>query len=234
MTLKRELLPTFGIPTIPILRLLLGRPRRAFFSSLGAFFGGIFFLGDFAAEDGEEVEKKNEKLKRGCWAKRGFESALLETNTVLQTGVARSRPRGEQASMHWLALGQSGTKDAKREIREILSPSSLSLLCSSPSPPTNSLLFSRVHARRTMSEYAQNGSSANTPGTRTPVEDADMRAESEDEMLWADEHKSALLATRPQEREDSPGDAENDGVPSQVDDVRLCCHSLTSVPSPHG
>jgi hypothetical protein len=31
-------------PTMPILRLLLGRPRMAFFSAAAAFFGGILFL----------------------------------------------------------------------------------------------------------------------------------------------------------------------------------------------
>ena len=61
-TLKNEDFPTFGkpvmgmrlerdgkgchIPTIPILRLLDGRPRRIFFSGAAAFFGGIFFLSD--------------------------------------------------------------------------------------------------------------------------------------------------------------------------------------------
>jgi len=61
-TLKNEDLPTFGKPvmgvrfekdekdqngpTIPILRLLDGRPRRIFFSGPAAFFGGIFFLSD--------------------------------------------------------------------------------------------------------------------------------------------------------------------------------------------
>ena len=32
MMLKRELLPTLGMPTMPIWRLLLGRPSMAFFS----------------------------------------------------------------------------------------------------------------------------------------------------------------------------------------------------------
>ena len=34
------------VPTIPILRLLDGRPRRIFFSGAAAFFGAIFFLRD--------------------------------------------------------------------------------------------------------------------------------------------------------------------------------------------
>jgi hypothetical protein len=32
------------IPTIPIFKLLLGRPSKTFFSAAGAFFGGIFFF----------------------------------------------------------------------------------------------------------------------------------------------------------------------------------------------
>jgi hypothetical protein len=80
----------------------------------------------------------------------------------------------------------------------------------------------RVVAPRTslaMADPAQNDSNANTPGTRTPAEaeDQEMRGESEDDMMWDDEHKNALLATRPEEREDSPGDAEGDGPAGQVD-----------------
>jgi len=42
-------------PTMPILRLLPGRPKRVFFSWTGAFFGGIFDL--FLANQMEVVEK---------------------------------------------------------------------------------------------------------------------------------------------------------------------------------
>ena len=41
-------------PTMPILRLLLGRPRRVFFSGAPAFLGGILFF----AVQGRDVEKK--------------------------------------------------------------------------------------------------------------------------------------------------------------------------------
>jgi hypothetical protein len=52
--LKNDDLPTLGKPTIPILRLLEGRPSRAFFSATGAFLGGIFGL---FLDVGGEVEK---------------------------------------------------------------------------------------------------------------------------------------------------------------------------------
>lgn len=75
-TLKKDDFPTFGRPkkrwgvsdgkwfnaknkpTMPILRLLLGRPKRIFFSTT-VFFGGIFF---FKASD--EVVEKEERGKR--------------------------------------------------------------------------------------------------------------------------------------------------------------------------
>lgn len=42
--LKREDLPTFGRPTIPILRLLPGLPSLIFCSGCCCFFGGILVL----------------------------------------------------------------------------------------------------------------------------------------------------------------------------------------------
>jgi hypothetical protein len=42
--LKKLDFPTFGNPTIPILRLLEGRPRRGFCTSVAPFFGAISFL----------------------------------------------------------------------------------------------------------------------------------------------------------------------------------------------
>jgi hypothetical protein len=76
-TLKKDDFPTFGRPfehkckllrkdtdfankpTIPILRLFPGRPRRTFLSGAD-FFGGIFFL----ASRITDVEKKEGKSKR--------------------------------------------------------------------------------------------------------------------------------------------------------------------------
>lgn len=43
MTLKREDLPTFGRPTIPIFKLLEGLPSLGF-STTCCFLGGILFL----------------------------------------------------------------------------------------------------------------------------------------------------------------------------------------------
>jgi hypothetical protein len=44
---------------MPILRLLLGRPRRVFFSGAAAFLGGIFFL----MESDGDVEKNERETK---------------------------------------------------------------------------------------------------------------------------------------------------------------------------
>jgi hypothetical protein len=49
-------------------------------------------------------------------------------------------------------------------------------------------------------------------------------------MIWDEEHKNALLATRPEEREDSPGDAEGDEPAGQVVDVRPVCLSPCADP----
>lgn len=75
--LKKEDFPTFGRPkedvglrkglnvknkpTMPIFRLLLGRPSKVFFSSAAAFFGGIFFL----MESDGDVEKNERGTKIG-------------------------------------------------------------------------------------------------------------------------------------------------------------------------
>jgi len=57
-----------NIPTIPILRLLLGRPRRTFFSWAGAFFGGILFLREASAAEEREKDRLvgNERLELGA------------------------------------------------------------------------------------------------------------------------------------------------------------------------
>jgi hypothetical protein len=54
-------------PTMPILRLLLGRPSNVFFSWAGAFLGGIFFLACAVAVDENEWrgEGRRRKQKRG-------------------------------------------------------------------------------------------------------------------------------------------------------------------------
>ena len=52
-------------PTMPILRLLPGRPRRIFFSGGAAFFGGILF---FAARVADVEDKRNAIVYRwSCW-----------------------------------------------------------------------------------------------------------------------------------------------------------------------
>lgn len=75
--LKKEDFPTFGRPkedvglrkglnvknkpTMPILRLLLGRPSRVFFSGAADFLGGIFFL----MESDGDVEKNERETEIG-------------------------------------------------------------------------------------------------------------------------------------------------------------------------
>lgn len=75
--LKKEDFPTFGRPkegvglrkalnvknkpTMPIFRLLLGRPSRVFFSGAAVFLGGIFFL----MESDGDVEKNERETKIG-------------------------------------------------------------------------------------------------------------------------------------------------------------------------
>ena len=55
-------------PTIPIFKLLLGRPRRAFFSFSGAFLGGIFFLAKvgWVVENWREQPTKRRKPRNSC------------------------------------------------------------------------------------------------------------------------------------------------------------------------
>src|SRR5579863_5916338 len=73
-------------PTIPILRLLLGRPRRTFFSCGGAFFGGILFLREASAT------KEREK-DRGVWYERLGLAAqrLSRLNRSLISKVSKKR-----------------------------------------------------------------------------------------------------------------------------------------------
>jgi hypothetical protein len=63
--LKKEDFPTFGRPTIPIFRLLEGRPRSAFFSWVAGFLGGILVFDDLKVEG--LVEKRQLFLGKLRW-----------------------------------------------------------------------------------------------------------------------------------------------------------------------
>lgn len=70
MTLNKLLFPTLGIPTIPIFKLLEGRPKRAFFSTT-VFLGGILFL--MKLVDVEMKESADEVVNKRAgerWSKR--------------------------------------------------------------------------------------------------------------------------------------------------------------------
>lgn len=81
-----------NVPTMPILRLLLGRPRRIFFSCGGAFLGGILFLTEAsAAEERENVRRRvKERMGIQYWVhhrsliskKRVLPSSRLRCNTA--------------------------------------------------------------------------------------------------------------------------------------------------------
>jgi len=56
---------SLDVPTIPIFKLLPGRPNKAFFSGAAAFFGGILFLIRRVQEELKD-EDKGGKVLQAC------------------------------------------------------------------------------------------------------------------------------------------------------------------------
>ena len=88
-----------NIPTIPILRLLLGRPRRTFFSWAGAFFGGILFLREASAAEEREKDRLvgNERLELGAQRLRRLRRLNRSLTLIIfqkkSNGVSRAAAR---------------------------------------------------------------------------------------------------------------------------------------------
>lgn len=165
--LKRELLPTLGTPTIPIWRLLEGRPRRVFFSATAAsagqrstlswgyclygescwdlLLGGIFGARRGANED-EEREKDRVKVlvrvepeRDEVRSNRAIQVVWEDEDSLRESGLERAGRLCEKVVLHVSVKSARSFSTPASSTQSLTEQSNLLQSIQIPTPPPSDI-----------------------------------------------------------------------------------------------